>query len=810
MKVALVSGHVGSSGTNPAGNFGGGEAATFGMLAQMIPYYDVTLVTQNGVYPDLDGAVNYGYDIRGAKWRTIGKSVDWLRAYDVMISLDHHILHPPILRHNILYNFFPQNPRWNTDGYQQVVTISEYSKDWIKRYWGKEAEVVYPAIPLQQFNPNVFSESALEDSKPLLQAKKNKIVAVGRFFNVPGGNNKRHDVLIEAFKSMELADWQLVLIGSVLHREYYNEIRKLAGDDHRIIFRHDLNREEYIREIQEATFCWSATGYSGTGDCPPSGHEHFGIFVHECHAAGTVVLAHNSGGPAEWVGNVWENPEYMAELTRKLITGDDLPENSLCQAQESAITLAQLFARQSQYSILDILAEPILIPPSDKRGKVYFSQPKPKDIKIGFITDSPRRDFGFGVVARSVINGLMEYGYRAAVLGMQDKWTGRPPGYESIEKIAAGGEENYVPIWRGWPGDDNAWSVFGEFLDEEKPDILYVQYDIGNVRRMLDMLSARNIPLIAHVPVEGEPIIDALIETLRLVRVMGGDVLFYTKWAQEAVIRAGGPTCKWVHLGGDHADFAPLEAEDRKRFRDAIGWDDKIVLFFGGRNKRTKGFPALFSAMRILEDKHPGKFLMYCHTNPHDHIPNSSYPLEQIRDVLGLTDCVLFPPDLLDQGAGVGYNEIRGQIEAPETDDLNEVYAYNLSGLTLVERMGCADLFVCASEVEGFNLWLVEAMGCGLPIICAGDRGVQEEIVGPAGVFIPVNHWDMWHTGARLAQIDPKDLAACIASLVEKPMELGELDKMGRLSLERYQQFAWGKTCKVIHEIIQDLLGYGS
>ena len=47
-----------------------------------------------------------------------------------------------------------------------------------------------------------------------------------------------------------------------------------------------------------------------------------------------------------------------------------------------------------------------------------------------------------------------------------------------------------------------------------------------------------------------------------------------------------------------------------------------------------------------------------------------------------------------------------------------------------------ADVFVCASEHEGFCAPLVEAMGHGLPIVAYAVAAVPET-VGPAGLLLP-------------------------------------------------------------------------
>lgn len=813
MKIAVLSSHVGSSGLNPPGNHGGGEAATFGFLHQLRRYYDVELIIPTGgIYPGIDNSKDYGYDVSQIKWSPIGPSMDWLRKFDCLIVIDHNLFHPPICKLNILYTFFPQYPNWDVSGYQYVVADSKFAAKWAKTYWGRDAEVIYPPINLEAFDLAISGDNGV---KVDTRSKKPVIASIGRFFEVPGGNNKRHDVIISAFKDMSLPDAELHLIGAVLDPSYYAKIRELAGDDSRIKFLHDLNRAEYTREIREATFVWSATGYEAS---QPSSYEHFGIFVNEAHAAGCIVMAHNSGGPVELGCMLWEDPADLASKTLEIIHDNELLRETQIRSIEQA---DRFLTEQASTTMIDLLNRAVAFSPDPEQFKIYWSSPRNSDIKIGVISDSPYLTLGFGNVTQQVVTGLLGQGFKVACLGVQDSFTGAPNepnheavldflnGYENftfdeVQQAVTDANAAHVPVWRDWAGANHG-DLLARFIEAERPDVLYIQYDFGYVRTVVDVMRSRNIdiPFIAHIPIEGEPIIDGHIETLRLIRIMNGTPLTYTEWGAGAVKSAGGPAIDWVHLGADHANFAPLPEHRRNRLREAIGWKDHFVIAFGGRNKRTKGFSHLLSAMQMLENLQAGKFLAYLHTNVRDTMPNSSLPLDQITRLMGLENVVIFPSDLTDQRMGPDY-ETGTQLESPDTDDINQVYAENLKALSLIERLACADVFVCASEVEGFNLWLVEAMGCGLPIICVDDEGVQREIIGNAGIFVPVAHWDMWHTGVRLAQADPKDLARAIIDVnANKTLQC----KLSQASLDRYENFQWQTTVDKITHLIAAKMG---
>jgi glycosyltransferase involved in cell wall biosynthesis len=63
-------------------------------------------------------------------------------------------------------------------------------------------------------------------------------------------------------------------------------------------------------------------------------------------------------------------------------------------------------------------------------------------------------------------------------------------------------------------------------------------------------------------------------------------------------------------------------------------------------------------------------------------------------------------------------------------------FAGSVSGAELEAYLQAADVFVCASDHEGFCVPLAEAMGHGLPIVAYGVTAVPET-VGGAGLVLP-------------------------------------------------------------------------
>ncbi|GAH95813.1 unnamed protein product, partial [marine sediment metagenome] len=86
--------------------------------------------------------------------------------------------------------------------YNKIITISEYSKKWIKKLWGSESTILFPPVDIDSFKVG----------------KKEKIIlSVGRFF--PEHHNKKQLELAQTFKQMleqysdEMRGYTLYLVG---------------------------------------------------------------------------------------------------------------------------------------------------------------------------------------------------------------------------------------------------------------------------------------------------------------------------------------------------------------------------------------------------------------------------------------------------------------------------------------------------------------------------------------------------------------------------------------------------------------------
>ena len=216
----------------------------------------------------------------------------------------------------------------------KIICNSLFTKKYIDKKLHRKSIVLYPPV---------VSYSSLHNLK-----KENLILTVGRFEKLKtGGTFKKHEILIEAFKSLiknGLKNWKLVIV--VSHKEAdEDEILKIKN-----------NVKEYpIEIVRNATWSvlenlnkrtkiyWHAAGFGEDLEEYPERAEHFGITTVEAMSAGAVPVVIKAGGQMEIVdeksGFFWNTREELIAETLRLIND----ENLLKSISKNAIKRSLLF-----------------------------------------------------------------------------------------------------------------------------------------------------------------------------------------------------------------------------------------------------------------------------------------------------------------------------------------------------------------------------------------------------------------------------------------------------------------------------------
>lgn len=189
------------------------------------------------------------------------------------------------------------------------ITISEYAKQEIKRFYKREATIIYPPVDTKTFrreksshvenleNHKAGKSQAKAESNKTIKTKESQtsketyFITTSRFVNW-----KRLDLAIEACQK---TGQKLILIGE---GPEYKKLRRLAGQDENIIFLPKMEQKTLKKYLV------NATAYLFPSQEP------FGIAPVEALAAGCPVIAYEKGGALDYIKD-GENGLFFKEQT---------------------------------------------------------------------------------------------------------------------------------------------------------------------------------------------------------------------------------------------------------------------------------------------------------------------------------------------------------------------------------------------------------------------------------------------------------------------------------------------------------------
>lgn len=195
-----------------------------------------------------------------------------------------------------------------------ALVYSEFTRDVLSQHHGIRADVLYPPI----------------DDFGMEAGKQNVILSVGRFFSGLY-NEKRYDVLIEAFKQLHRrlpgCTWQYRLVGSCgpdkASRRHLESLKESARN-FPVEFYVNAPYADLRRHYNEASIFWHAAGFGVDDTIHPERTEHFGMSTVEAMSARCVPLVVRKGGQKEIVshgesGYLWETVEELVSQSKVLM-----------------------------------------------------------------------------------------------------------------------------------------------------------------------------------------------------------------------------------------------------------------------------------------------------------------------------------------------------------------------------------------------------------------------------------------------------------------------------------------------------------
>ncbi len=209
---------------------------------------------------------------------------------------------------------------------KKIICNSLFTKSFIDKEYGVNSIVVYPPVAVNEIRP---------------RRKEKMILAVGRFSQLL--QSKRQDVLIKAFKKMNLPEWRLVIAGGseVGAGKIIKKFKK-ESLGFPIGIMENLSFKTLKELYGKAKIFWSASGFGIKEEKEPEKVEHFGISVVEAMAAETVPVVFNAGGHKEIIqdgknGFLWTTVRELIIKTKKVIDTFKLYKELSLKGKENTI-----------------------------------------------------------------------------------------------------------------------------------------------------------------------------------------------------------------------------------------------------------------------------------------------------------------------------------------------------------------------------------------------------------------------------------------------------------------------------------------
>jgi glycosyltransferase involved in cell wall biosynthesis len=248
---------------------------------------------------------------------------------------------------------FPKDYKF-LETYHRIITISQYSKKWVKRLWGRLSTVLYPPVDIDNFKSGT---------------KEKIILSVGRFF--PEHHNKKQLEMAEIFKKMferypvEMKDYALYLVGGVDrrpdHLRYVEKIKEVAKN-YPIKVITNVKWPFLVELFSKSRIFWHAAGVGEDEETSPEKFEHFGITTVEAMAAGCIPVVINKGGQKEIIndrynGFLFESWEELENITIGIIRGEVDTKNISKKASKDCRRFSNSNFKKGLLSIIDDLLE---------------------------------------------------------------------------------------------------------------------------------------------------------------------------------------------------------------------------------------------------------------------------------------------------------------------------------------------------------------------------------------------------------------------------------------------------------------------
>lgn len=336
----------------------------------------------------------------------------------------------------------------------------------------------------------------------------------------------------------------------------------------------------------------------------------------------------------------------------------------------------------------------------------------------------------------------------------------------------------------------------GEAWGEWVPEGCIILGDFAAVRMVvgMDIDAFRSVPTFHYCPIEGvdlPPLWNELWSVIHPVAM--------SHFGAEQIAKVVGYQPPMVYHGVATDDFYPVSKERPITVR-AEGMADMVLT-------SKKACRAIFiPGLRGMQDYNHPAFKEVWMLRTDRHMPRKKYPamLRALGPVLqrNPNTRIIIHCRPYDQG---GY--LWDDISKLPKEVQPQVYLTDMLGIPsgiprpiLNALYNACDLYVQNSS-EGFGLTVAEAIATGLPAVGI-DYSAVPEVIGPAGVTVPMAHLFDNEYSHRWASVDEQAMARAVEFLVTHQQRRTDLGRKGPAHVT--SMFSWDTAATLFRDLLHE------
>jgi glycosyltransferase involved in cell wall biosynthesis len=439
---------------------------------------------------------------------------------------------------------------------------------------------------------------------------------------------------------------------------------------------------------------------------------------------------------------------------------------------------------------------------------------------IHLLSNSPRLNSGFSVVAKNLAIGLKQLGHEITYTGMQT--VDRTEFYQNIE---------ILPIGVGYLDDVTSYMIA---LDRLKPDVVInifqADFEYNDFPKMFKRC-------LWYIPVEGRNMPQKMANDILQIKTNGGKPVAQCRYGQSEMQSTLGCTdISYIYHGFDDKIYKPIDVNKKEEI---------TYCYYKTENGKASSNPLILHKNGCYDCLLSNKESISCPNYKEEHIAvlklvngkwtEEDMPITHLPVITKGKYVFLF----VGQNLGVrkrierllkAYSIFVGQSKQLKDRTILHLHtmpisingtnligiltnlglqenvifsygAYRSSGWTdegMNVLYNIADVNISASSSEGYGLATLESMACGIPNIGPDCSSFTELIEdgekdpNARGLLALIGEWQMIENGSERALVSEQHLAAMMKKLYSDE-KLAE--RFSKNAIKFANQYTWEKIC---------------